>query len=124
VSFVDPNLSIDAAWEWASTHDAPAYLVGSPDRLRGIVKRGQLEESREAGRGNDPVLGLVNDTFVHAHPDHPIDVVLERLADSQGILPVVSRAEASRVEGVITPDSILKIGGGLRRRRASAASVR
>ena len=57
---------------------------------------------------------------MHAHPDHPIDVVLERLAESGGLLPVVSRTEASRVEGVITRDSILSVGGGLRRRRASA----
>jgi hypothetical protein len=46
---------------------------------------------------------------VHAHPDHPIDVVLERFAQSGGILPVVSRADARRVEGVVTIDSMLKI---------------
>ena len=120
VSYVDPDLSVDAAWQWASAHDAPAYLVGTPDRLLGIVNRAQLEAARAAGHAADPVRTVVTDAFVHAHPDHPIDVVLERLAESQGLLPVVSRAEAGRVEGVITADSILSVGGGLRRRRASA----
>jgi CIC family chloride channel protein len=120
VSYVDPDLSVDAAWQWAAAHDAPAYLVGTPDRLLGIINRAQLESSRAAGHAADPVRTVVTDAFVHAHPDHPIDVVLERLAESQGLLPVVSRAEAGRVEGVITADSILSVGGGLRRRRASA----
>ena len=54
----------------------------------------------------DPVASIVDQSFVHAHGDHPIDVVLERFAQSGGILPVVSRADAHRVEGVITIDSI------------------
>jgi hypothetical protein len=55
------------------------------------------------------VASIVDPSFVHAHGDHPIDVVLERFAQSGGILPVVSRTDAHRVEGVITIDSMLKI---------------
>ncbi len=87
------------------------------DRLVGVVTRAQLEKLREAGRATDRLDALAPDEFVHAHPDHPIDVVLERLAESDGVLPVVSRTEARRVEGVITRDSILR-GGAERRRRA------
>ena len=54
-----------------------------------------------------PCLSVVGDAFVHAHPDHPIDVVLDRLSESGGVLPVVSRIHARRVEGVITHDSLL-----------------
>jgi CIC family chloride channel protein len=43
---------------------------------------------------------------VHVHPDHSIDVVLERLSEAGGTLPVVSRANARHVEGVITLESI------------------
>ncbi|MGH9144343.1 MAG: chloride channel protein [Vicinamibacterales bacterium] len=120
VSFVAPDLSVDDAWQWAATHDAPAYLVGTRDNLLGSVTPAQLETWRSAGRGADPMHAVVTDGFVHAHPDHPLDIVLERLSESEGVLPVVSRAEARRVEGVITPDSILKRGTELRRRRASA----
>jgi hypothetical protein len=64
----------------------------------------------------------MTDTFVHAHPDHSVDIVLERLAEGRGILPAVSRTEARRVEGVITGGSILNVGNELRGRRASKRS--
>jgi CIC family chloride channel protein len=51
--------------------------------------------------------------------DHPIDVVLDRFAQSAGILPVVSRADAHRVEGVVTIDSILKLAERQARAQAS-----
>jgi len=120
VPFISPDMSVEQAWRWAVEHDAPAYLVGTRDRLVGLVTREQLEELNASGRASDPVSSVVADSFVHAHPDHPIDVVLERLSESGGLLPVVSRTEAGRVEGVITRDSILNIGGDRTRRRESA----
>jgi CIC family chloride channel protein len=120
VGFIAPELSVDDAWQQTAAQDASAYLVGTADRLLGSVTRAQLEEWRAAGRGGDPLRAVVtDDRFVHAHPDHSLDVVLERLAESDGILPVVSRTEASRVEGVITGDTILNLGK-IRRRRTSA----
>jgi CBS domain-containing protein len=117
VPFISPDMSVEQAWRWAVEHGAPAYLIGTRDRLVGIVTREQLEELNASGRASDPVSSVVADSFVHAHPDHPIDVVLERLSESGGLLPVVSRTEAGRVEGVITRDSILNIGGHPTRRR-------
>jgi CBS domain-containing protein len=93
----------------AVENGAPAYLVGTRDRLVGSVSHQQLEDSRRLGKAADPVASIVDPSFVHAHGDQPIDVVLERFARSGGILPVVSRADAHRVEGVITIDSMLKI---------------
>ena len=45
---------------------------------------------------------------VHAHPDHPLDVVLDRFAQSGGVLPIVSRANAHQVEGAIALDDITR----------------
>ena len=118
-TFIAPDLSVEEAWQWTASRDAPAYLVGTRERLLGSITRGQLEDLRTTGRASDPLHAVVDDAFVHAHPDHPLDVVLERLAEGHGILPVVSRTEARRVEGVITGDSILNVGSELRRRRAS-----
>ena len=119
MTFIAPDLSIDEALRWTADHEAPAYLVGTHERLLGVVTRSQLEKLHEMGRATDRLDGLAPDEFVHAHPDHPIEVVLERLADSDGILPVVSRTEVRRVEGVITGDSILDIGRERRRRGAN-----
>jgi CIC family chloride channel protein len=107
IPFISPDMSVEHAWRWAVEHDAPAYLVGTRDRLVGTVTREQLEELNKSGRSSEPVSSVVADSFVHAHPDHPIDVVLERLSESGGVLPVVNRTEAGRVEGVVTRDSIL-----------------
>jgi chloride channel protein, CIC family len=108
--FMPSDLSVEQGRLWAVEHDAPAYLVGTSDRLIGTVTRNQLEAWSAAGRSGVPVVSIVADSFVHAHPDHPIDVVLDRLSQSGGVLPVVSRAEVRRVEGVITRDSFLNIG--------------
>src|SRR3954454_15557919 len=110
MTFIDPDRSVDEALRWAAEHEAPAYLVGTHERLLGVVTRPQLEQLRDTGRAADRLDGLAPGEFAHAHPDHPIEVVLERLAESDGILPVVSRTEARHVEGVITGDSILGLG--------------
>ena len=67
----------------------------------------------QAGRGAELIEALAETSFHHAHPDHPADVVLERLADSDGLLPVISRENVRRVEGVITLDDVMR---ALRRR--------
>ncbi|HSC25641.1 MAG TPA: chloride channel protein [Vicinamibacterales bacterium] len=104
----------------AQVNRRAAYLVGTPERLLGLVTPERLEEALEAGRGGEAVATLAEETFAHVHPDHAIDIVLERLADSTGLLPVVSRA-AGRVDGVITFDDIARF---TRRRQASGASER
>jgi CIC family chloride channel protein len=109
VSFLAPDLSVDRAWQWAVDHDAPAYLVGRGNLLDGVVTRDDLESRRRAGGGGDPVVSFADASFVHAHPDHPLDVVLARLARSGGLLPIVSRTDARRVEGIVTAASVLPL---------------
>lgn len=107
VEFLPPATSIEEAWQWALEHPAPVYLVGTRDELAGLVTRDRLEHLRTSGRAGDPVLSVVETSYAHAHPDHSLDVVLERLSGSQGVLPVVSRAQIKRVEGIVTGESLL-----------------
>lgn len=58
----------------------------------------------------------MDDELVHVHPDHASDVVLQRLASSSGLLPVVSREDAQRLVGVVTFDDVRRF---LRERRSS-----
>jgi CIC family chloride channel protein len=85
-----------------------SVLVGSREALLGVVGPARLVEAMTAGRADQPVSTLVGDDILHVHPDHPIEVVLERLAQSEGLLPVVSRERGSRVEGVITLDQVMR----------------
>jgi CIC family chloride channel protein len=108
VSFIPPDTSVNGAWLWACEHEARVCLVGTRDRLLGAVTHEQLDEWRSTERANQRIEAVVESSFfVHAHPDHPLDVVLDRLAQSGGLLPIVSRTNAQRVEGVVTVQSLL-----------------
>jgi CBS domain-containing protein len=108
-AFLSGDMSIDAARSVAGSGDRYAYLVGSNDRLLGVVTTQQLMDASEAGRGHEALGAYVNSSFVHVHDDHPIDVVLARLSQSPALLPVVDRAAARRVYGVITVDSLTRL---------------
>jgi len=69
-----------------------------------------------ASRGAEPVSSIVGRLDVHVHPDHPFDVVLARFPAADGALAVVSRTDASRIEGVITLESIMAAVGSRAKR--------
>jgi hypothetical protein len=74
----------------------------------------------EAGRVSDPVGALLARETVHAHPDHPSETVLERLALAGGVLPVVSRDDAQQVLGVVTVPRVMQF---LQRRNGVSATA-
>jgi chloride channel protein, CIC family len=50
--------------------------------------------------------------FPHLHTDHSLTVALERLGASRlDALPVVSRADVHKLEGVVTLQDVLKFYG-------------
>jgi chloride channel protein, CIC family len=110
--FVPADSSIESAL--ASLDGREAGLVGTRGDLAGVIRPGQLVEAIGSGRGSEPVASLITEAVVHAHPDHPIDIVLERFTESGGLLPIVSRHAARQVDGVITLDDITRF---LQRRR-------
>ena len=84
------------------------WPVGQANRLYGMVTLRQLQEV-----GN-PASTLLNQVvspesrFQFVYPDHPISLALERIgASGADALPVVSRANRRRVEGIITLADIL-----------------
>ena len=79
--------------------------VGDNNSLIGLVTREQVQEAMITGLGDQPISSIATRNFPHAHSDHPIEVVLERLDKSPGLLPVVDRNATGHLEGVITPQS-------------------
>jgi hypothetical protein len=61
----------------------------------------------QKGQAGIPVIALADHNWEHVHPDHPLELVIERLKRNPGILPVLSRSHVRRLEGIITPDSLL-----------------
>jgi CBS domain-containing protein len=72
------------------------------------VTRDQIDRALKSGAANDAIGTIVTDNCAHVHPDHPFDIVLARLAKTPGLLPVVSRNQVNRVEGLITPQSVMQ----------------
>jgi CIC family chloride channel protein len=84
-----------------------AFIVGDHERVLGVVGRERVVEAAAAGLGNEPVASLLDPARPHVHPDHPFETVLSRFSQANGVLPVVSRTDATRIEGVITLDSMV-----------------
>ena len=97
------------------------HLVGDEGALVGIVTKQQLHEAMSAGHGDQALRQWAVAPAAHAHPDHPIAVLVERLAHSSGLLPIVSRADAQVVLGVVTVERIMH---GLRGVDRNAAALR
>jgi CIC family chloride channel protein len=109
----DPEMTIAAAAERCAQDRSSACLVGKGRHLAGTVTAEQLASALAAGRGGEPLEQLLDPddgTFIHVHPDHPIETVFDRFGQSGGVLPVVRRTDARRVEGVITLDDLVAFG--------------
>lgn len=123
VPWVDADASVADAWQVAGNGTWPAVLVGRPGTRTGVVTAAQLREALDGGRGADRLQDVVRGGTIHAHPDHPLDIVLERFAETEGALPVVSRDDAEQVEGVVTLDAMVRTVGARRSmRKVSSAS--
>jgi CIC family chloride channel protein len=107
-SILPPDVTIAEAWRWARGKADTTYLVGAPPRLVGAVTWSDLDRLHSGDNAADSVATIAQSSFIHAHPDHPLDLVLERLEESGGALPVISRTDAHHLEGVITPDSLTR----------------
>lgn len=108
VTLLSPDLTIEQAWRRFKAEASPHYLVGADRHLVGVVEFDDLDKALATGKGTKSLWSIVDHDFVHAHPDQPIDIVLDRLGETDGILPVVSRTDAHHLEGVITLDDLLR----------------
>jgi CIC family chloride channel protein len=101
-----PETTIASAAATLSADGIVHALVGSGERLLGIVTRAAVVDAAAAGRGEAPLDTIVQPIRMHVHPDHRMDVLFERWKVAGGLLPVVGRDDDRRLEGVITIDEI------------------
>ncbi|HXX19901.1 MAG TPA: chloride channel protein [Candidatus Acidoferrum sp.] len=82
---------------------------------RGVIGMVSLAELQQAasGEGSRTLADLIPSLdFPHVHPDHPLDLALERMgATKLDLLPVVSRADTHQLLGIVTLADILKAFG-------------
>lgn len=108
LTFIPPGSSVGGAWKLVAENQSKCFLVGSQEMLAGLVTRQSIEEAMQSGKASDPVSSLLLRGWTHVHPDHPLELALERFRQNPGLLPVLSRSGTSRVEGVITLETIMQ----------------
>ena len=104
LDFVERQISIQKASEVLARNGFDCVLVGSKDHIDGLVTRESMEQAIRSAKGNESIAAIMLSPSVHVHRDHPVELVIERLKQSPGVLPVLSRSHVHRIEGVITPD--------------------
>ncbi len=103
------SLTVREALERTRSSRFHAWPVMDEDGVVGVLRRPALESAADAGRAEDKLTDLLDSIdFPHVHPDHPLHLALERMSVTQvDILPVVSRADAHKLEGVVTLRDVL-----------------
>jgi chloride channel protein, CIC family len=84
------------------------WLVTDRRGVVGVVNASKLEQEM-AEAADKKLCDLVNPTiFPHVHPDHGLDLALERMgANHLEILPVVNRGDVHKLEGVVALRDVL-----------------
>lgn len=83
-------------------------IVDREERLAGIITRGDLVRAAESEAGDQPVLKFGTSRLVVAHPEEMLHEAIEKmLRHDVGRLPVVERADATRLVGYLSRSAIL-----------------
>ena len=107
------RLRVREAVETISASAAHIWPVLRGEYLAGIVTRELLLKEVEAGNSDERLENLVGvETMPHLHRDHPLHLALERMSRAQlDLLPVIHRADAHTLEGVVSLQDILTAYG-------------
>jgi CIC family chloride channel protein len=104
--------TVREALEQVRSNGSKTWLVADQEGLVGVVNRSTLEH--EISEDGDKKLAalLTAREFPHVHADQGLDLALERMGTNHlEILPVVSRANVHKLEGVITLRDVLHAYG-------------
>jgi len=104
---ISPDSSVEIASRFISDSKDPCFLVGNNRTYSGLVTRDRIEQALQSGMGETSVASLLISDAAHVHPDHSVELVLKRLAEDPGLLPVLSRMDVHLLEGVITPQTLI-----------------
>jgi len=113
------EITVREALERARSSAFRTWLVTDRRGVIGVLSFAQLE--LELAEGADKKVGDLVDAlaFPHVHSDQGLDLALERMGTNQiEILPVVSRADIHKLEGVVTLADVLNAYGVSARDRA------
>jgi CIC family chloride channel protein len=106
------EITVREAYEQVRSSEFRTWLVTDRRGVVGVIDRSRLERELAAGADKrlDELAG--SRAFPHIHPDQGLDVALDHMGANQiELLPVVSRADVHKLEGVITLRDVLDAYG-------------
>jgi CIC family chloride channel protein len=103
------QMTIGEAFERTRSSEIRAWPVIDPRGVVGVVSAATLERQLTEGAATATLGELVhNHVLPHVHPDQSLDLALERMGAAQlDALPVVSRMDVHKLEGIVTLRDIL-----------------
>jgi chloride channel protein, CIC family len=108
------DLTTPEALEKVRASTLRAWPVINQRGVIGIVTMDALQKNAADGLANTKLIDLIGarDEFPHLHSDHSLTFALERMgAASVDALPVVSRADVHKLEGIVALRDVLKFYG-------------
>ena len=105
---IPANSTIEDAQRLIGSNGKKPFLVTPDESGVTVLTLSEIEKALRAGKGNEQLSSLATKTGrPYVYPDHPLDLALERLAQTAGLLPVLSRS-GHRLEGVITRETVMQ----------------
>ena len=90
--------------------DSHSWIIADDRGVVGVLNRSLLEHEQDTEK---KLADLVDPlSFPHVHADQSLDLALERMGANQlGLLPVVGRGDAHKLEGIVTLRDVLDAYG-------------
>lgn len=103
------DMAAQEAFEKIRSSESTAWPVSNDRGLIGVLTFGQIQRAASAD-APPKLLGelIEGPDFPHLHMDHPLSLALERMSAYQiNAIPVVSRADVHKLEGMVTLRDVL-----------------
>jgi chloride channel protein, CIC family len=107
------NMTIQEALVKVRASALQALPVSNERGVAGVIKLAALEKAVGHGDSHKKLLDLIEgEGFPHLHVDQSLTVALERMgAEGLDALPVVSRADVHKLEGIVALQDVMKLYG-------------
>jgi predicted transcriptional regulator len=106
-------MTIQDALEKVRDSRLEALPLSNERGVAGIVKLATLDKAAADGDSNKKLSDLIEgEEFPHLHADQSLTVALERMgAAGVDALPVVSRADVHKLEGIVALQDVMRLYG-------------
>ena len=107
---IEPTMNPESAIRLMKDRKVDQLPVAEGNKFLGMISKPVLESSRPDTSEIRDLLG--NGEFPHVHLDHTLDVALHRMGSNNvQELPVVSRRDVHKLEGIVALDDVLRLYG-------------